>query len=137
MSALNVDYLQIQEDVLRRRQLREFLMDCRSHVDPVEHGLPQTARRRVAGLRRGEVAELVGVTVDWYRSFESGRAVRVSPQFLARLSKALRLSATEQFALFRLALPEIYHLEISASVRGPAFFPPRRRRLVLTGFAPR
>jgi hypothetical protein len=112
MLDFHVDYLQIQEDILRRQQLREFLMHRRSNVDPVELGLPRTARRRVAGLRRGEVAELVGVTVDWYRSFESGRAVRVSPQFIARLSKALRLNAGEQFALFRLALPEIYHLEI-------------------------
>jgi transcriptional regulator with XRE-family HTH domain len=116
MSVLNVDYLQIQEDVLRRRELREFLMNCRSQVDPMELGLPQTARRRVVGLRRGEVAELVGVTVDWYRFFESGRAVRVSPQFIARLSKALRLNAAEQFALFRLALPEIYHLESSKTL---------------------
>ncbi len=114
MSALDVDYLQIQEDGHRRRQLREFLMVRRSNVDPIELGLPQTARRRVAGLRRGEVAELVGVTVDWYRSFESGRPVRVSPQFVARLSNALRLSVAEKFLLFRLALPEIYHLEISA-----------------------
>jgi hypothetical protein len=113
MSPFHVDYLQIQGDVRRRQQLREFLMDCRSHIDPLELGLPQTARRRVAGLRRGEVAELVGVSVDWYRSFESGRAVRVSPQFIARLSKALRLGVADQFELFRLALPEIYHLEIS------------------------
>jgi transcriptional regulator with XRE-family HTH domain len=114
--ASNVDYLQIEEDVLRRRQLREFLMDRRSHVAPIELGLPQTTRRRVAGLRRGEVAELVGVTVDWYRSFESGRAVRVSPQFIDRLARALLLNAAEQFALFRLALPEIYHLENSATL---------------------
>ncbi len=113
MLALEVDYLHIQEDVPRRQQLREFLIKSRSRVDPAEFGLPRTARRRVAGLRRGEVAELVGVTVDWYRSFESGRAVRVSPQLVARLSRALRLSAAGQLALFRLALPEIYHLEIS------------------------
>ncbi len=113
MSILDVDYFQIQEDVRRRQQLREFLMYCRSHVHPGAVGLPQTARRRVPGLRRGEVAELVGVTVDWYRSFESGRPVRVSPQFVDRLSRALRLAAAEQFALFRLALPEIYHLELS------------------------
>jgi hypothetical protein len=112
MSGLTVDYFQSQEDVYRRRQLRDFLMGCRSQLDPVTLGLPQTARRRVAGLRRGEVAELVGVSVDWYRSFESGRPVRVSPQFIDRLSKALRLTAAEQFALFRLALPEIYHLDI-------------------------
>ena len=85
MSALDVDYLQILEDIHRRRQLREFLMKRRSHVDPVELGLPRTARRRVAGLRRGEVAELVGVTVDWYRSFSKRpsrtgiAAVRRSP----------------------------------------------------------
>ena len=116
MSALDVDYLHIQEDVDRRRQLREFLMNRRCHVDPIELGLPRTARRRVVGLRRGEVAELIGVTVDWYRSFESGRPVRVSPQFVARLSSALRLRGPEQFLLFRLALPEIYHLEISAKL---------------------
>jgi hypothetical protein len=116
MSPLYVDYLQIQADVGRRRQLREFLMGCRSHVDPLELGLPYTTRRRVTGLRRAEVAELVGVSVDWYRSFESGRAVRVSPQFVDRLSKALRLSRSDQFALFRLALPEIYHLEFSAQM---------------------
>jgi hypothetical protein len=45
MANLNVDYLQIQEDVLRRRELRQFLMNCRSHVGPVEFGLPRTARR--------------------------------------------------------------------------------------------
>jgi transcriptional regulator with XRE-family HTH domain len=113
MLALEVDYLQSQDDLLRRQQLREFLMNRRSLISPVELGLPQTARRRVAGLRRGEVAELVGVTVDWYRSFESGRPVRVSPQFIARLSRALQLGAIEQWALFRLALPEIYHLDLS------------------------
>src|SRR5271165_3754927 len=92
------------QDAERRRRLRSFLIACRSRLGPGELGLPRTARRRVEGLRRGEVAELVGVTVDWYRYFESGRPVRVSPQFVARLSKALRLSAADQFALFRLAL---------------------------------
>ena len=116
MSAFDVDYLQVQEDVRRRQQLREFLMSRRSNLGPIEFGLPRTTRRRVPGLRRGEVAELVGVTVDWYRSFESGRAVRVSPRFVARLSRALRLSGGEQFTLFRLALPEIYHLEISEAL---------------------
>lgn len=111
MLAPPVDYLQIHEDGLRRQQLRAFLMNRRSQVDPTRLGLPRTARRRVAGLRRGEVAELIGVTVDWYRSFESGRPVRVSPQFICRLSRALRLCAEEQWALFRLALPEIYHLD--------------------------
>jgi transcriptional regulator with XRE-family HTH domain len=54
------------------------------------------------------VAELMGVSVGWYRSFESGRAVRVSPQFVARLSNVLRLTAAEQRFIFRLAILELY-----------------------------
>ena len=100
-------------DFARRRELRTFLMECRSRVDPVEMGLPFTRRRRVRGLRRGEVAELVGVTVDWYRHLESGRPIRVSPQFIARLGKALRLTPREEVMLFRLALPEMYTLPLT------------------------
>ena len=112
MRTLKCDPLESQDDLERRRQLRSFLMQCRSDVGPTELGLPRTPRRRVRGLRRGEVAELIGVTVDWYRSFESGRPVRVSPQFVSRLSGALRLEAKQQLTLFRLSIPEFYRLEI-------------------------
>jgi hypothetical protein len=108
MLAFEMDPLERESDLERRRQLRSFLMRCRSLLAPTELGLPRTPRRRVAGLRRGEVAELIGVSVDWYRSFESGRPVRVSPQFVSRLSRALRLTAPEQMTLFQLSLPEIY-----------------------------
>jgi hypothetical protein len=108
------DPLESEEDLERRRELRSFLMHRRSTLAPLELGLPRTARRRVAGLRRGEVAELIGVSVDWYRFFESGRPVRVSPQFIARLSRALRLSAAEHFTLFRLSLPEMYRVDVLA-----------------------
>jgi hypothetical protein len=109
-----IDYeaerLDSEHDSERRRELRSFLMSCRSRLAPVELGLPLTDRRRVQGLRRGEVAELIGVTEDWYRSFESGRAVRVSPQFVSRLAKALRLPPTQEMTLFRLSFLEMYHL---------------------------
>ena len=104
------DLLESEADVERRRELRSFLMQCRSRLAPRELGLPETSRRRVQGLRRGEVAELIGVTVDWYRSFESGRPVRVSPQFVSRLSRALRIPHDQQLTLFRLSLPEIYQI---------------------------
>lgn len=110
MLTQDVDTLESAEDSERRRLLRSFLMDCRSQIGPGEVGLPKTTRRRVQGLRRGEVAELIGVSVDWYRYFESGRPVRVSTRFVTRLSTALRLTASQQADLFRLALPEIYHL---------------------------
>ncbi len=95
-------------DVERRRRLRLFLMGCRGRLAPSDLGLPRTKRRRVQGLRRDEVAELVGVSVGWYRSFESGRAIRVSPQFVARLASVLRLTAAEQRFIFRLAILELY-----------------------------
>jgi hypothetical protein len=102
----------------RRRELRTFLMTSRSRLEPTAVGLPYTTRRRVPGLRRGEVAELIGVTVDWYRWFECGRPIRVSPQFIARLISALRLSEPEALALFRLAIPEIYQVAPRFSIAG-------------------
>jgi len=95
-------------DLDRRRELRTFLIRGRSRLRPDDVGLPHTRRRRVPGLRRPEVAELIEVTVDWYRRFECGRPVRVSPQFVARLIAALKLNEHEGLALFRLAIPEIY-----------------------------
>jgi hypothetical protein len=95
-------------DLTRRQELRTFLMRARSRLGPSDVGLPQTMRRRVPGLRRGEVAELIGVTFDWYRWFEGGRSIRVSPQLLSRLIATLRLSSRDALALFQLAIPEIY-----------------------------
>lgn len=92
----------------RRAKLRAFLISCRSRLKPEDVGLPETGRRRVDGLRREEVAELAGVSTDWYRWFEGGRTVRVSVAFLAKLSDALRLNPVERIALFYLALPEVY-----------------------------
>ena len=95
-------------DSERRLELKSFLMGCRAKLHPVDLGLPSTKRRQVSGLRRGEVAELIGVTVDWYRSFESGRPVRVSPRLISRVISAFRLDAPEALTLYRLAIPEIY-----------------------------
>lgn len=107
------DPLRSDSDLDRRRELRSFLVHCRSQLTPAQVGLPETRRRRVRGLRRGEVAELIGASEDWYRSFERGRAVRVSPRFIARLSDALQLSIAERLLLFRLSLPELYELSHS------------------------
>ena len=95
-------------DEQRRASLSAFLSKCRALLKPSDVGLPETPRRRVSGLRREEVAELVGVSSDWYRRFESGRPIRVSVPFLANLCRALRLRPIEQIALFYLALPEMY-----------------------------
>lgn len=84
------------------------MIESRSRLRPGDVELPEAGPRRVPGLRRTEVAELVGVSTDWYRRFESGRPVRPSPQLVARIAKALRLKPRDELTLFRLALPELY-----------------------------
>ena len=103
-----------EPDCERRLELRSFLTQMRSKLRPEEVGLPQSNHRRVPGLRRQEVAELVGVSEDWYRWFESGRPISVSPKFLARLGEALRMTPFDQVALYRLALPELYRADRAA-----------------------
>jgi transcriptional regulator with XRE-family HTH domain len=95
----------------RRLRLRGFLTHARSRLTPANVGLPETGHRRVPGLRREEVAELVGISAEWYRAFESGRAITVSSHVLERLSTALGLDAFDQANLFRLALPELYRAQ--------------------------
>jgi transcriptional regulator with XRE-family HTH domain len=59
-------------------------------------------------LRREEVAELVGVTPNWYAAFEIGNSDRnFSPAFVQRVADALQLDQAERVHLFRLALPEV------------------------------
>src|SRR5579872_1972031 len=101
----------MEDERKRQEKLRVLLLQCRSRLQPLDVDLPQNGHRRVAGLRREEVAELAGVSTDWYRSFESGRAIRVSVQFLARLARALRLTVTESHLLFHLAVPELYEMQ--------------------------
>ena len=89
-------------------QLRMLLSNWRARLRPEDVGLPMTVRRRVAGLRREEVAELVGVSPNWYALFELGsNDRRFSPVFVQRVADALRLDGRERALLFRLALPEI------------------------------
>lgn len=55
-----------------RGEIRDFLASRRARITPVQAGLPTSARRRVAGLRREEVAVLAGVSTDWYTRLEKG-----------------------------------------------------------------
>jgi transcriptional regulator with XRE-family HTH domain len=100
----------------RRAELRSFLTKIRSDLRPQDVGLPSSSHRRVPGLRRQEVAELVGVSEDWYRWFESGRPISVSPRFIAGLAKALRLNPFDEVGLYRLALPELYRADRVAGI---------------------
>ncbi|MBV9231129.1 MAG: helix-turn-helix domain-containing protein [Chloroflexi bacterium] len=87
----------------RRHELADFLRTRRARLSPDEVGLPHTARRKTAGLRREEVAQLASVGVTWYTWLEQGRDINVSVQVLDSLAQALRLTTEEKAHLFLLA----------------------------------
>ncbi len=88
---------------VEQAELAGCLRSWRERVTPAEAGLPAGSQRRVQGLRREEVAQLAGVSVDYLARLEQGRAQRPSPSVLAALARALRLTAAERSHLFRLA----------------------------------
>ncbi|NBM14425.1 helix-turn-helix domain-containing protein [Streptomyces sp. GC420] len=83
-------------------ELGSFLMSRRARVTPTAAGLPAFGRRRVAGLRREEVAELAGVSAVYYTRLEQGRAHNPSDAVLDALARVLRLDATERVHLYDL-----------------------------------
>jgi len=96
------------------RALGAFLKARRAQLTPRECGLPETdSARKVAGLRREEVAGIAAISVDYYTRLEQGR-VRASAPVLITLARALRLDEDQQRYLYELA--------------GRADARPRRRR---------
>lgn len=87
---------------LRRDELAEFLRTRRARLRPADVGLPEGLRRRTPGLRRQEVAQLAGISVDYHIRLEQGRGPRPSRQVLAALTRALLLTRDERDYLFRL-----------------------------------
>ncbi|WP_043664783.1 helix-turn-helix transcriptional regulator [Streptomyces xylophagus] len=99
-------------------ELGAFLRTRRDRIRPAEVGLPQGPRRRVPGLRREEVAQLAGLSADYYTELERGSAkngVQPSAQTLAALARALRLNGDERDHLFHLA-----ERPIPPSAHGPS-----------------
>ncbi|MGP4101732.1 helix-turn-helix transcriptional regulator [Nonomuraea sp. KM90] len=84
-------------------ELGSFLRTRRARISPAEAGLISGPRRRVPGLRREEVAQLAGTSVDYYIELERGRGAQPSAQVLAALARALRLDEDEREHLFLLA----------------------------------
>ncbi|MFG3099748.1 helix-turn-helix domain-containing protein [Streptomyces sp. NPDC048182] len=119
-------------------ELGPFLKGRRSALSPAELGLPEGAgrRRRVRGLRREEVAQLAGVSVDYYTRIEQGRATAVSAEILDAVAGALRLTADERRYLHNVSRRP--HAEGGACVPPPT---PRQRvrpqvRALLDGMDP-
>lgn len=72
-------------------------------MQPEDIGIPRRGRRRVAGLRRHEVADAAAVSVTWYTWLEQGRDIHTTPQVIDALARALRLDEAGQRYLRRLA----------------------------------
>jgi transcriptional regulator with XRE-family HTH domain len=87
-----------------RNEVRDFLATRRAKLTPEQAGLPlYGGHRRVAGLRREEVALLAGVSVDYYTRLERGNLAGASDSVLESLARALQLDEAERAHLFDLA----------------------------------
>jgi transcriptional regulator with XRE-family HTH domain len=86
-----------------RAEVREFLVSRRAKITPQQAGLSGSGNRRVPGLRRGEVAALAGVSVEYYSKLERGSIGGVSASVLDALARALQLDDAERAHLFNLA----------------------------------
>ncbi|MEX2981064.1 helix-turn-helix transcriptional regulator [Streptomyces sp. C36] len=83
--------------------LGDFLRAHRARLRPDDVGLASYGARRVAGLRREEVAVLAGMNSDYYARLEQGRERSPSPQMLESISSALRMDGEAREHMFRLA----------------------------------
>jgi transcriptional regulator with XRE-family HTH domain len=86
-----------------KAEVREFLTSRRAKLSPSDAGLPDVGQRRVPGLRRGEVATLAGVSIEYYARLERGAIAGASSAVLEAIAQALRLDDTERAHLFDLA----------------------------------
>jgi transcriptional regulator with XRE-family HTH domain len=86
-----------------RAEVREFLTSRRAKINPQQAGMPATGSRRVPGLRRGEVAALAGMSVEYYSKLERGAIAGVSASVLDSIARALQLDDAERAHLFHLA----------------------------------
>lgn len=91
------------KDMSNSDEIRDFLVSRRARITPEQAGLPMYGgKRRVPGLRREEVALLVGISVEYYTRLERGNARGVSESVLEGLARALQLDDAERAHLFDL-----------------------------------
>lgn len=83
--------------------LGAVLRGWRERLSPADAGLPMGPRRRTQGLRREELAQLAGISVDYLVRLEQGRATTPSAQITAALARALQLDGAERDHMFRCA----------------------------------
>lgn len=103
----------------RENRLGDYLRARRELVSPTAVGLPEDRRRRVAGLRREEVAMLAGISSDYYLRLEQGRNRNPSVQVLEAIARVLQLDDSST----------AYVLDLSAGQPRARRTPRRRERV--------
>jgi transcriptional regulator with XRE-family HTH domain len=83
-----------------RTELADFLRKRREALQPEDVGLARGPRRRTSGLRREEVAELAGMSTDYYSRLERGTGPKPSDQMAAAIARGLRLTLADRDHLF-------------------------------------
>jgi transcriptional regulator with XRE-family HTH domain len=101
-----------------RTEVRQFLTTRRAKITPDQAGVPLYGqRRRVPGLRREEVAQLAGLSTDYYTRLEKGNLRGASDSVLDGIARALQLDDAERAHL----------LDLARTARASAGREPRRR----------
>jgi transcriptional regulator with XRE-family HTH domain len=103
----------------RDTRLGQFLQARRAQLSPDAAGVATYGRRRVPGLRREELAQLAGVSVDYYVRLEQGRAEHPSAEVLDAIARALQLEDVERRHLHDLAAPPARRVRRAAPERVP------------------
>ncbi len=87
-------------------ELGAFLRSRRDRLTPAQAGItPVPGPRRVPGLRKEELARLVGLSPDHYSRVEQGRQRTMPDDVVEALARALRLDDVERAHLRDLAAP--------------------------------
>lgn len=84
-----------------RSAFAALLRAWRDRLSPADAGFTVTDGRRAPGLRREELAQLAGLSVDYVLRLEQGRAKNPSAQVVGALARALQLSRAERDQLYR------------------------------------
>lgn len=87
----------------KMNELGTFLKARRAELSPRDAGVVDAGgHRRVAGLRREEVAQLATISTDYYTRVEQGR-IHASTPVLSTLADVLKLDEDQRTYLFSLA----------------------------------
>ena len=100
-----ISWAGIVKGVASMSEFGAYLRERRAALQPADVGLPETPFRRVRGLRREEVAQLAGVSADYYTRLEQGRDLTPSDEVLDALGRALELDEAGRAHLQHLARP--------------------------------